>query len=246
MRQPSPRNPIRATLFISPSDLDPQELSPPNHDQIMKNLECSTLMPISSPSLSLLTILSSARVMKPNEPFAPSGSPPAPAIPRPNLAPELARLVLFPSPASVPGRPAAQSPTYDFGTTPPLDETQATEIQAMLTRIGLEATNWRVLPNAGSVTFLPPAHPDTAPVPAVEAVASAVVLPDQAPAGPAHGPRPINRTQRAFVPGFLEAQAAKLRHHPPTRAAVPPTRRRIHPGGLLDQASDRGEPDPSG
>jgi hypothetical protein len=238
---------ITKTLFISPSDSDPQALSPPSPDQLIKTPERSTSAPISCPSLSLLTILSSVRVMKPSEPFAPSGFPPAPAIPPPNLAPELARLVLFPGPASVPDRPAAQSPTYDFGATPPLDEIQAIEMQAMLTRIGLVATNWRLLPNAGSITFLPPTHPDTAPVPVVEAVAPAIVLSDQATAGPVHGSRPVNRTQRVFVPGFLEAQAAKMRHQPPARAAAPPALgRRVHAGGLLDQTDDAGEPDPSG
>ena len=84
----SPFLPINLiTVLISPSDLAPQALSPPNHNQLIKTPERSVISPpISDPPLSLLTILSSARVMKPNEPFAPPGSPPAPAIPRPNLA----------------------------------------------------------------------------------------------------------------------------------------------------------------
>jgi hypothetical protein len=183
--------------------------------------------------------------MKPNELFAPSGAP-APYVPLPNIPPELARLVLSPGPAGVPDRLAAQSPTYDFGATPPLDERRLAEVQAMLTRIGLVATDWRILPNGARITFLPQTDPDTVPVPAVEAVAPVVVLPDQAPAGATHGPRPVNRTQREFAPGFLEAEAAKLRHQPPARAAASAARRRIHPGGLLDQTADAGEPDPSG
>lgn len=234
------------TLFISPSALAPQALSPPSHDQFIKIPERSTSSPISALPPSLLTILSSARVMTPPEPFVPSSSPPAPALSRPHLAPALAKLVLFPRPASGPDRPAAQSSTYDFGAPPPLDEMQLVEVRAMLTRAGLVATDWRVLPNAARITFLPPAPPDTASVAAVETVAPAVALPDHAPAGPAHSPHPVNRTQRVFVPGFLEAQAAKLRHQPPARAAAPPTRRRIHPGGLLDQTNDAGEPNPSG
>jgi hypothetical protein len=223
------------TLFISPSALDPQRLSPPSHDKIIKVPERSVSAPIPCPSLSLLTILSPARLMTPPEPLAPSGLPVF-HVPLPN--PALAKLVLFPSPASGPSRPAAQSPTYDFGATPPLDEMQRIEVQAMLTRIGLMATDWRVLPNVARITFLPQTHPDTVPVPAVEAVAPAVALPDQA--GPAHGPPPVNRTQREVVPGFLEAQAARARRREAVRPPDLTARRRIHPGGLLDEAADAG------
>ena len=122
---------------------------------------------------------------------------------------------------------------------------QAIEMRAMLTRAGLVATDWRVL--EGTIHFLPPTYPDTVPVPAVEAVAPAVILPDPALAGPAHGPRPVNRPQREFVSGYLEAQAAKMRLQPPAHAAAPTLGRRIRAGGLLDETTgDAGEPDPSG
>ena len=162
-------------------------------------------------------------------------------MPLPTIPPGLASLVLFPRPASAASRPAAQSPAGDLGATPPLDEMQAIGMRAMLTRAGLVATDWRVL--EGTIHFLPP----TDPVPAVEAVAPAVILPDPALAGPAHGPRPVNRPQREFVSGYLEAQAAKMRLQPPAHAAAPTLGRRIHAGGLLDQMTgDAGEPDPSG
>jgi hypothetical protein len=229
------------TLFISPSAFDPQELSPPSRDQFIKTPERSDTAPVPCPSLSLLTLLSPARVMTPPEPFAPSG-PPAFCLPLSN--PALAKLVLFPGPASgPPSQPVAQSPIYDFGAPPPLDEMQLVEVRAMLTRAGLVASDWRILPNEVRTTFLPQTYPDSVPVPAVDAVPPTVVLPDRVPAGPAHGPRPVTRPQREFVPGFLEAQAAKMRHNPSARAAARPTRRRIHPGVLLDQTGDAGEAD---
>ena len=42
----------------------------------------------------------------------------------------------------------------------------------------------------------------------MEAVAPAVLPPNPALAGPAHGPRPVNRPQRDFAPGFLAANQA--------------------------------------
>ena len=111
------------------------------------------------------------------------------------------------------------------------------EMRAMLTRAGLDPTHWR--PLEGTFYFLPPTDPDT--------VAPAVLPPNPALAGPAHGPRPVNRTQREFVSGYLEAPAATLRHQPPAHAAAPTLGRRIRAGGLLDETTgDAGEPDPSG
>ena len=162
-------------------------------------------------------------------------------MPLPRIPPALASLVLFPGPASGVSRPVAQSPAHHLRSNPPLDETQMIEMRAMLTRAGLDATHWR--PLEGTFYFLPP----TDPVPAVEAVAPAVLPPNPALAGPAHGPRPVNRPQREFVPGHLAAQAAKMRLQPPAHAAAPTLGRRIHAGGLLDQTTgDAGEPDPSG
>ena len=139
--------------------------------------------------------------MTPTEPFAPSG-PPAPSMPLPRIPPALASLILFPGPASGASRPVAQSPALHLRSSPPLDETQMIEMRAMLTRAGLDATHWR--PLEGTFHFLPPTDPDTA----VEAVAPAVLPPNPALAGPAHGPRPVNRPQRDFAPGFLAANQA--------------------------------------
>ena len=165
-------------------------------------------------------------------------------MPLPNIPPGLASLVLFPSPANGASRPAAQSPAGDLGATLPLDGMQVIEMRAMLTHAGFVAT---VLPNEGTIHFLPPTYPDTVPVPVVDAVAPAVLPPNPALAGPAHGPRPGNRPQREFVSGYLEAPAARLRLQPPAHAAAPTLGRRIRAGGLLDETTgDAGEPDPSG
>ncbi|MFL5281924.1 MAG: replication initiation protein [Rhodopila sp.] len=235
----SPTNP--EILSISPSDLDPQKLPPPGYDQVIKSPERSGHDNIPCPGLSLLTILSSAPVMKPDQAFAPSA--PAPHLPLPKISPALAKLELFPRPSAVSNRLATQSPADDVGASPPLDETQLAEMQAMLTRMGFVVTRWRVLPDAG-ITILPQTHPDPVPVPAVDVVAPAVALPEQA--SPAHGPHPVKRTHREIVPGFLEAQAAKRQHPPPARTAAPAFGRQIHPGGLLDQSDNAGEPNPSG
>jgi hypothetical protein len=154
--------------------------------------------------------------------------PPAPFMPLPSIPPALASLVLFPGPASGASRPVAQSPAHHLRSNPPLDETQMIEMGAMLTRAGLDATHWR--PLEGAFYFLPPTYPDTVPVPAVEAVAPAVLPPTPALAGPAHGPRPVNRPQRDFAPGFLAAPAARLRLQPPAHAAAPTLGRRIRAG----------------
>ena len=124
-------------------------------------------MPVSQPADHHLA---RARVMTPDEPFVPSG-PPAPSMPLPRIPPALASLILFPGPASGASRPAAQSPALHLRSNPPLDETQMIEMRAMLTRAGLDATRWR--PLEGPFYFLPP----TDPVPAVEAVAPAVLPP---------------------------------------------------------------------
>ena len=167
--------------------------------------------------------------MTPPEPFVPSG-PPAPSMPRPRIPPALASLVLFPGPASGASRPVAQSPALHLRSNPPLDQTQMIEMRAMLTRAGLDATRWR--PLEGAFYFLPPTYPDTVPVPAVEATAPAVLPPNPALAGPVLGPRPVNRPQRDFAPGFRAAPAATLRHRPPIDPAASPPGRRIVAGGV--------------
>ncbi len=176
--------------------------------------------PNALPPLALLTIVSPARVLSPNETLE------RPPTLTPSIPPYLAGLVLFPSrPDHPPRNEAVPAPTDSFVVMPPL------EARTLLAGAGFTP--------AGTVTSYAIAWTHSpAPLAPVDATAAAALSPALDHAQPVLA----RATRRGLVPGFLEARAAQARRPAEIHATAPAPGRRTVRSGLVDQAD---EPEPS-
>ena len=218
--------PKNLNLFHFPTIPRQPKSLPADNGEYVCDTQRSDRSPASPPPLALLTITSPARRLRPGKSFAPTG------VPMPPVPSWLAGLVLVPSPAPVVTGQAARSPPLQ------LESTLSFEAEEMLTRAGF------VRASAREKFTLSPTTPHAPLASAEKIAATAPPAPDPSSTGPEPS-RPIERTRRDLVPGFVAALAARLRHRPPDRPAASPRGRRIVRGGVLDQTNSA-EPPGSG